>query len=233
MLEERLKFIRQQIREAEQKYNKPPGSVKLLAASKARTVEEIAAVAACGQNAFGENYVQEAIPKIKALQHLSLEWHFIGKIQSNKTKLLAQYFSWAQSVARVDIAESLNKYRQGNLVPLNVCIEVNLSDEVSKSGVQLAEVLPLAKAIVKLPNLKLRGLMAIPAPSKDFAHQFATFSILARKFSELNSYGFGLDTQSIGMSDDFTAAIAAGSTMVRIGTAIFGPRRDNDKKLTI
>jgi len=224
MTEKKLALVRSKIKEAELRYNRPSGSISLVTVSKSQPIQEIIKVVGKGQIAFGENYVQEAIPKIQALRHLPLEWHFIGKVQSNKTKLLAEYFSWIQSVTRVDIAELLNKYRNKSLPPLNICIEVNLNEESNKNGVNKNEILNLAKKIKDLPNLKLRGLMSIPEYNNDFDIQRANFNVLAQEFKRLNDAGFSMDTLSIGMSNDFAAAIAVGSTMVRIGTAIFGHR---------
>ena len=195
----------------------------LLAVSKAQTADKLRAAYLAGQRAFGENYVQEAITKQADLTDLAIEWHFIGPIQSNKTALIAQHFDWVHSVDRLKIATRLNEARPQNAQPLNICIQINSSDESSKSGVDIDSLAILALAISKLPQLKLRGLMAIPAPTKDLAKQRAQFKIVADAYKTLQ-LNFELDTLSIGMSDDYVAAIAEGATIVRIGSAIFGSR---------
>lgn len=221
-----IQELYKKIRAAEVKYQRKPNSVSLLAVSKTRSVVEITEAASAGQLAFGENYVQEALPKIVALvdAEKKLVWHFIGKVQSNKTKFLAQHFDWVESVAKQEHANFLNKYRPANLPALNVCIEFNVSAERTKGGVAQEDLVQLASYIVALPRLCLRGLMVIPAPEHDFARQYAVFSEVAKVWRDLNAQGFHMDTLSMGMTDDFEAAIAAGSTEVRIGTAIFGPR---------
>jgi PLP dependent protein len=198
--------------------------VKLLAVSKSQSVEKLREAYVAGQRLFGENYVQEAIAKQEQLKDCAIEWHFIGPIQSNKTALIAQHFAWVHSVDRLKIAVRLNEARPSSLPPLNVCIQINSSDEASKSGVDIALQAMLAKEIDKLPNLKLRGIMAIPAPTKDLAKQRAQFKIVADAFKALQQQGFNLDTLSIGMSDDYVAAIQEGATIVRIGSALFGLR---------
>ena len=195
----------------------------LLAVSKAQTADKLRAAYLAGQRAFGENYVQEAINKQTELTDLAIEWHFIGPIQSNKTALIAQHFDWVHSVDRLKIAARLNEARPQNIAPLNVCIQINSSDEISKSGVDIDSLAVLALAISKMPQLKLRGLMAIPAPTKDLAKQRAQFKIVADAYKTLQQ-NFELDTLSIGMSDDYVAAIHEGATIVRIGSAIFGAR---------
>ena len=181
-----------------------------------------------GQRAFGENYVQEGIEKIQyfADKHPELEWHFIGPLQSNKTRLVAEYFDWMQTMDRAKIADRLNEQRSHYKKPLNVLIQINISDESSKSGIQPAEMLALAKHIENLPHLRLRGLMAIPAPTDDIAEQEKALSAMQVLFEELKAAcpDQQIDTLSMGMSDDMRTAIACGSTMVRIGTAIFGQR---------
>ena len=219
-IEQNLKNIRENIANAAQKYHRDPNSITLVAVSKNHSIEAIQTAAQTGQKYFGENRVQEAIPKITALKNCNLIWHFIGRIQSNKTKLIAQNFDWVHSVARTDIAELLNKYRPLDLPPLNICIQVNLDAEESKDGIAITELAPLVQVIAKLPRLKFKGLMAIPAPSNDFDQQFKTFKKLADAAENLQP---GLQL-SMGMSDDYVAAIAAGATMIRIGTAIFGER---------
>ena len=195
----------------------------LLAVSKAQTADKLRTAYLAGQCAFGENYVQEAIAKQADLTDLAIEWHFIGPIQSNKTALIAQHFDWVHSVDRLKIASRLNEARPQNTAPLNVCIQINSSDEDSKSGVDIDSLAILALAISKMPRLKLRGLMAIPAPTKNLAKQHAQFKIVADAYKTLKQK-FELDTLSIGMSDDYVAAIAEGATIVRIGSAIFGAR---------
>ncbi len=204
--------------------------VKLLAVSKAQQPEKLREAYLAGWRAFGENYVQEAISKQGQLSDCAIEWHFIGPIQSNKTQLIAQHFDWVHSVDRLKIAARLNEARPPSLAPLNVCIQINSSEETSKSGVDTASLALLAKEISAMPRLKLRGLMAIPAPSKDFAKQRAQFKIVGDAFMQLQQQGFELDTLSIGMSDDYIAAIHEGATIVRIGSAIFGarPSRQNN-----
>ena len=194
--------------------------VRLLAVSKTWP----AAVAA-GQRAFGENYVQEGVAKVDELAGLGLEWHFIGPLQSNKTRLVANRFSWVHSIDRLKIAERLSEQRDVHLPPLEVCIQVNVSGEASKSGVAPPDLPELARAVAALPRLRLRGLMTIPEPTPDVALQRARFASLRAMRDELNAAGLALDTLSMGMSDDLEAAIAEGSTLVRVGTAIFGSRR--------
>ena len=198
--------------------------VQLLAVSKAQLADKLREAYQAGQKAFGENYVQEALNKQQELSDLPIEWHFIGPIQSNKTQLIAQHFDWVHSVDRLKIAERLSSARSASLTPLNVCIQINSSAESTKSGVNLTETIALANAINALPNLKLRGLMAIPAPAKDFDAQRAQFKIVRDAFETLQQQGFALDTLSIGMSEDYVAAIHEGATIVRIGSALFGAR---------
>lgn len=199
-------------------------TVQLLAVSKAQPAEKLREAYLAGQTAFGENYVQEAINKQTELADCALDWHFIGPIQSNKTQLIAQHFSWVHSVDRLKVAQRLSQARPDHLAPLNICIQVNSSQEASKSGVALSELLPLAQAVNALPKLRLRGLMAIPAPAKTESEQRAQFQRVRVAFIELQQAGFMLDTLSIGMSEDYMAAIQEGATIVRIGAAIFGAR---------
>ena len=199
-------------------------NVRLLAVSKAQPASKLRAAFLAGQHAFGENYVQEAIGKQAELKDLAIEWHFIGPIQSNKTALIAEHFAWVHSVDRLKIAQRLNEARPSNMPPLNVCIQINSSEEGSKSGVNIGLQSMLAKAISTMPQLKLRGLMAIPAPTQDFSKQRAQFKIVADAYKNLQQQGFELDTLSIGMSDDYVAAIEEGATILRIGSAIFGKR---------
>lgn len=219
-----LQTVQARIRAAEQQFQRPPGSVRLLAVSKTHPVSAIAALAALGQRAFGENYVQEALEKIAALSALELEWHFIGPIQTNKTRSIAAHFAWAHSVDRLKIAERLNAQRPDHLPPLNVCLEVNIDREPSKHGFAEAELEDAVRAVAALPRLRLRGLMAIPAPAADFAAQRRPFARLRECLERLNSAG--LEVLSMGMSDDLEAAIAEGATLVRIGAALFGSRRN-------
>ncbi len=199
-------------------------AITLLAVSKAQPATKLRATYLAGQRAFGENYVQEAISKQAELGDLAIEWHFIGPIQSNKTTLIAQHFDWVHSVDRLKIATRLNEARPQSAAPLNICIQINSSDEDSKSGVDIDSLAILATEIMAMPQLKLRGIMAIPAPTKDLAKQRAQFKIVADAFKNLQQQGFALDTLSIGMSDDYVAAIQEGATIVRIGSAIFGLR---------
>jgi PLP dependent protein len=198
--------------------------VLLLAVSKAQPAEKVREAYSAGQLAFGENYLQEAIAKQALLEDCNIEWHFIGPIQSNKTQLIAQHFNWVHSVDRLKIAERLASARPVTMSPLNVCIQINSSNETTKGGVDIQALHDLATAIVNLPKLKLRGLMAIPAPTRDLAKQHMQFKIVKDAFINLQQSGFKLDTLSIGMSDDYVAAIQEGATIVRIGSAIFGAR---------
>ena len=198
--------------------------VRLLAVSKTWPADSVREAAAAGQRAFGENYVQEGAEKVDALAGLGLEWHFIGPLQSNKTRLVANRFAWVHSIDRLKIAERLSAQRDAHLPPLEVCIQVNVSGEASKSGVTPAELSALAHAVAALPRLRLRGLMAIPEPVDAFAAQRAPFRRLRELQSALCAEGLVLDTLSMGMSHDLEAAVAEGATIVRVGTAIFGAR---------
>ncbi len=198
--------------------------ISLLAVSKTFAADAIRAAFQAGQTRFAESYVQEAQEKIAALHDLTIEWHFIGPIQSNKTRPIAENFAWVHSVDRLKIAERLSAQRPAHLPPLQLCLQVNISDESSKSGVSPDEVSDLAHAVARLPNLRLRGLMAIPAPSEDVTVQRAAFAQVRELFDQLNRQGLQLDTLSMGMSHDFAAAIEEGATMVRVGSAIFGNR---------
>jgi len=202
-----------------------PRDIVLVAVTKTFGPDAIRAAHAAGQRHFGESYAQEALEKIRALADLDLVWHFIGPIQSNKTRPIAESFAWVHSVDRLKIAERLSGQRPATLPPLEVCVEVNVSGEASKAGVTPGAVGAMAAAVAQLPRLRLRGLMAIPEPTDDPALQRRRFESLRELRDRLNLDGFALDTLSMGMSDDFEAAIAAGSTMVRVGTAIFGPRQ--------
>lgn len=197
----------------------------LLAVSKTQPAAAIRALFALGQRAFGESYWQEAQGKLAQLADLPIDWHFIGPLQANKTRPVAEHFAWAHGVEREKIARRLSEQRPPQLPPLNICLQVNLDGEASKAGVAPQDLLPLALAVKDLPNLKLRGLMCIPAPRADVAEQRAAFRRMAELLEQLRAAGIeGLDTLSMGMSDDLEAAIAEGSTLVRVGTAIFGER---------
>jgi PLP dependent protein len=200
-------------------------AISLLAVSKTMPASAIREAYNAGQKAFGENYLQEALNKMQELTDLPLEWHFIGPIQSNKTRLIAENFSWVHSVDRLKIAERLSEQRPANLPPLNVCLQVNVSGETSKSGIQPEEAVTVATAIARLPHLKLRGLMAIPAPAAGITEQHAPFTKLRNILIILNNLELNLDTLSMGMSHDLSAAIIEGATIVRVGTAIFGNRQ--------
>lgn len=226
-ISQNLQAVSKHILETAQKNNRK--DVKLLAVSKTCPPSAVLEAAKAGQLAFGENYEQEAIEKIKALREIApdmpLEWHFIGPIQSNKTRRIATYFDWVHSVDREKIAKRLSEQRPAFLPPLNICIQVNISDEESKSGLNPQDVLHLAQTISQLPNIKLRGLMAIPKEEKDPLKQREPFFKMKQLFNELQQKGFDIDTLSMGMSADMDAAILEGSTLVRIGTAIFGARK--------
>ena len=220
-----LQVVQARIMFAAQKAERIANTVSLLAVSKKQSVESVRALAQLGQRAFGESYVQEGVAKIQALQDLALEWHFIGLIQRNKTAQIAGCFDWVHSVDRLVIAQRLSVERSAMAVPLNVCLQVNVSNEATKSGVSLSEVAALASAIGELPNLRLRGLMAIPRAEVDITKQRAQFALMRHCFDELNHMGLQLDTLSMGMSTDLEAAIAEGATIVRVGTALFGTRK--------
>ena len=224
ILLERWHLLRTEIEEAERQFGRIPGSVKLLAVSKTRDVADILSLAQLGVTDFGENYVQEAREKIEQLSGHSLCWHFIGPIQSNKTRQLAGCFDWVHSVDRIKIASRLNAARPPDMPPLNICIQVNIDAESSKSGVEPGGVQQLAEQVLPLTRLKLRGLMGMPAPVDDFATQRHAFMKLRHLQEQLIDRGFQLDTLSMGTTNDMRAAIAEGATIIRIGTALFGPR---------
>ncbi len=228
IISDSLQVIRANILEAKQRANRQE-DILLLAVSKAQSAEKLREAYNAGQSAFGENYVQEAIGKQALLEDCNIEWHFIGPIQSNKTQLIAQHFSWVHSVDRLKIARRLSSARSNQQSPLNICIQINSSNEASKSGVQIPTLIELASEVTKLPNLKLRGLMAIPAPTEDIALQHQQFREIKAAFNQLLDAGFDLDTLSIGMSGDYVAAIEEGATIVRIGSAIFGERNQTNK----
>ena len=219
-----LTAVRARIGELERRYHRTPGSVTLLAVSKTKPPEAVRAAIAAGQQAFGENHLQDAVTKVEALAGQGVSWHFIGAVQSNKTRPIAARFDWVHGIEREKIATRLSAQRPADRGPLDVCIEVNVSGEDTKSGVPPAGVEPLARMVRELPGLRLRGLMAIPRPAEDFEAQRVPFRLLREILDDLNAKGLGLDTLSMGMTADLEAAIAEGATMVRIGTAIFGPR---------
>ena len=219
-----LQAVRDRIARAARSAHRDVADVMLVAVSKTFPAGCIEEAYAAGHRAFGENHVQEAVEKITVLAALPLQWHFIGPIQSNKTRLIAQHFAWAHGVEREKIAERLNAARPEGMPPLNVCIQVNVSGEATKSGVAPGEEVRLADAIGRLPRLKLRGLMAIPEPIADVMLQRRRFALLRELKEKLGARGHALDTLSMGMSDDFEAAIMEGATIIRVGTAIFGPR---------
>lgn len=210
---------------AERRFGRRPGSVKLLAVAKTRPVEAVAALAALGHRYIGENYLQEAAEKIRALSSYGLEWHFIGPVQSNKTRAIAAQFDWVHTLDREKIARRLHEHRPDALPPLNVCIQVNVSEEPSKSGVGAAEIDTLADLVADLPRLRLRGLMALPAESSDFAVQVSAFRRVCELRDRLGERVRGLDTLSLGTTQDLEAAVAQGATIVRIGTGLFGERK--------
>ena len=220
-----MQAVRQRVADAARACGRDPAAVGLIAVSKTFGADAVAAAHACGQRVFGENYVQEAVDKIVALASLGLEWHFIGPIQSNKTRQIAENFAWVHSVDRAKIAERLSAARPDALAPLQVCIQINIGDENTKSGVAPADAPALARAIAALPRLKLRGLMTIPPASDDPAQQRRYFAELRKLKEQLATTGVALDTLSMGMSADLEAAIAEGATLVRVGTAIFGQRQ--------
>lgn len=224
-IQHNLQQVRQRIAAAAKRCGRDPEEIALLAVSKTKPASAIEKAASAGQIAFGENYVQEGVEKIQVLAaHTSLEWHFIGPLQSNKSRLVAENFAWCHTIDRLRIARRLNDQRPDRLPPLNVLIQVNISDENSKSGIMLEALPELAQAVAALPRLRLRGLMAIPAPESDYQRQLAVCQQMAAAFNDLKPRFPDVDTLSLGMSDDLEAAIAAGSTLVRIGTAIFGAR---------
>lgn len=228
-ISQRLSKLTKQIQQLSTQHQRAANAVRLLAVSKTKPIEAIEAAITAGQRAFGENYVQEGIEKIryfqtKATPQPPLEWHFIGALQSNKTRVVAEHFDWVQTIDRLKIAERLNEQRPAHLPPLNVLIQINISDEASKSGISPAELPALARAIVQLPRLTLRGLMAIPKAESDPETQKVALKAMQQLFAQLKSEFEDIDTLSMGMSDDMAAAIECGTTMVRVGTAIFGAR---------
>lgn len=225
----KLTQIRKLINTAEKRFHRDEGSVCLLAVSKTRTVDEIMTAINAGQRHFGENYCQEAIEKIDAIKQTDAIWHFIGPIQSNKTRQIADHFDWVHTVDRIKIARRLDEMRPENTAPLNICVQINISGEDSKSGISINDAEDFISELEQFKHLKVRGLMSLPAPSQDFDEQRAAFSQLNEKLRLLNINRLSqhkpeLDTLSIGTTQDMEAAIAEGATIVRIGTAIFGPR---------
>jgi hypothetical protein len=220
-----LQAVRQRIAQAAAAARRPAEGIQLLAVSKTVPGALVRQAYTAGQRAFGESYVQEAVEKIQALNDLPLKWHFIGPIQSNKTRPIAENFAWVHSLERARIADRLSAARPSDLPDLQVCLQVNVSGELSKSGVAPEELLALARHVQTLPRLKLRGLMAIPEPTPDRNRQRQHFRMLRKLLEKLNAEGFQLDTLSMGMSDDLEAAIAEGATIVRVGSAIFGERK--------
>ena len=218
---ERLERLKETIRTCELRYGREPGSVALVAVSKRQPVEAVREALAAGQRAFGENYLKEAKTKIETLAEPTAVWHFIGTVQSNKTAEIAALFDWVHTVDREKLARRLSEQRPAGRPPLNVCLQVNTSGEESKGGIAPSALPALIEAVAELPRLKLRGLLALPAPETVFERQRRAFAQLARLAAESAA---SFDTLSIGTSGDFEAAIAEGSTMVRIGTAVFGPR---------
>lgn len=223
-IEKNLIKVRNQIAHLARRYRRDPEDISLLAVSKTKSAQDIRTAYSALQINFGENYLQEARQKMLELSDLEITWHFIGAIQSNKTRIIAEHFDWAHCIDRLKIAQRINEQRPDSMAPINVCIQVNIDLETSKSGVSLEQVASLAEQINKLPRVRLRGLMAIPAPHEDLESQRQPFARLRHELTLLNQNGLDCNTLSIGMSHDMEAAIAEGSTLVRIGTAIFGER---------
>jgi len=224
MIQDQIEAVHTRMLQACMTVGRPASAVSLLAVSKTFGPDAVRAAHQAGQLAFGENYIQEAVEKITALRDLPLKWHCIGPIQSNKTRLVAEHFDWVQTVDRLKVAQRLSAQRPAHLPPLQVCIQVNVDGGPSKSGVPPEDALALARAVAALPHLQLRGLMCIPEPTPDFVAACTVFERARGLFDALNQQGFKLDTLSMGMSADLEAAIASGSTLVRVGSAIFGSR---------
>jgi pyridoxal phosphate enzyme (YggS family) len=223
-LQHNIATLLQRLRLGAEKSQRVSRDIRLLAVSKTHPPDAVRAAWRCGLTEFGESYLQEAVEKMAALADLPLTWHFIGPIQSNKARAIAEHFAWVHSVDRLKVARRLSEYRPQTMPPLQVCLQVNISGEASKSGITLQELPALARDTLALPRLQLRGLMAIPAPTPEVAQQRAAFARLRTALEPLRSLAPGLDTLSMGMSDDLEAAIAEGATIVRVGSAIFGPR---------
>ena len=219
-----LESLKQKVVLAEQRFGRQAGSVKMLAVSKTRSIQDIITAAGQGQRDFGENYAQEAVAKITSLIDHNLVWHFIGPVQSNKTQAIAAYFDWVHSVDRIKIIKRLNDARPDHLAPINLCIQINISKELNKAGIRPEELEQLLSECTNFTGVRIRGLMALPKPSDDFEQQRLQFHELKKLFDKINVNGGRYDTLSMGTSNDFEAAIAEGSTIVRIGTAIFGAR---------
>ena len=219
-----LARVRARIEAAERKFGRVPGSVSLLAVSKKKPAAAVRRAHDAGQSAFGENHLQEAVAKMDALGDLGLEWHFIGPVQSNKTRPIAARFDWVHSIDRIKVARRISEQRPDHLAPINACIQINVSGESTKSGIALDELADFSREVRGLPRLKLRGLMAIPEPTPDFESQRIPLRTLGNALAALEQQGIMLDTLSMGMTDDMEAAIAEGATIVRVGTAIFGAR---------
>ena len=219
-----IERLSDRLRRLERQYERSAASVQLLAVSKRHPVQSIIAANKAGIVDFGENYLQEALDKIQHFSSMHLNWHFIGPIQSNKTKAIAENFQWVHSIDRFKIAQRLSDQREPSTAKLNVCVQINLCDETNKSGVELSKAEALCDSVDALPNLKLRGLMAIPAAVPDLESQRRTFRVLAQEYARLKPRYAQFDTLSMGMSNDLEAAIAEGSTLIRVGTTIFGPR---------
>ena len=223
-----LAAVRERIAAAERRFDRPPGSVALVAVAKTKPAALIREAWEAGQRRFGENFVQEAVAKLDELSTLAgpggIEWHFVGALQTNKSRTVAERFDWVHTVDRVRIARRLSDQRPAWLAPLNVCLQVNVSGEGSKSGVDVSEAAALASAVAELPRLRLRGLMTIPRPCTGLDEQRGALRPLVEAYERLRGDGHPLDTLSMGMTDDLEAAVAEGSTLVRVGTAVFGPR---------
>jgi len=219
-----LQAVLARIDAAARKFGRNPDDISLLAVSKTWPASDVRAAVDAGQRAFGENYVQEGVDKTVELAALGLTWHFIGPLQSNKTRRVAETFDWVHSVERLKIAERLSEQRPDSLPPLQICLQINVSGEETKSGAALSELPQLARQVAQLPRLKLRGVMAIPAPLDDFDAQRQSFRRVREAYEQLRGEGLELDTLSMGMTHDLEAAIAEGATLVRVGTAIFGER---------
>jgi len=224
-IEKNIIQLKKEVLYSEQKYNRKKNSVILMAVSKTHNIEKIKTAYFAGQRDFGENYVQESVEKISKLKELNIIWHFIGSIQSNKAKLIADNFDWVHSIDKLKTLQKINSFRKKSGKSLNVCIQVNCDDEETKSGISLLELEDFFKKTKSLDMINVRGLMAIPKPEKTHNSQLQTFKKIKNIFDELVKKGYKLDTLSIGMSSDYNAAIEAGSTIIRIGTAIFGERK--------
>ena len=221
---ERLAHVQERIHRAAMAAGRSPGEIMLLAVSKTKPASDVAAAFGAGQRAFGENYLQDALPKIRTLADKDIEWHFIGRLQSNKCADISRHFTWVHGIDSLKHAEQLSSHRPAELPPLQLCIQVNLSGEVTKGGVDPAEVEALALKVARLPRLRLRGLMTMPDPNARTTSRDAAFAVLRGLLESLRASGLDVDTLSMGMSDDMEAAIREGATIVRIGTDIFGSR---------